>query len=60
MERLWEDGGRPRVADWWNRIKAGDTFAPAFIDWMPQALAEEMRANGETSWPEIATRLSNA
>ncbi len=58
MEGLWEDSSRPRVGDWWSRVKARETFAPAFIEWMPQDLADELRANGGRSWPEIAARLS--
>ncbi len=58
MEGVWEGSKLPRVAGWWERIKARPTFAPAFVEWMPEDLAKEMRANGEQSWPEIEKRMS--
>ena len=57
MERLWSGGRLPRVADWFERVRSRPTFAPAFLAWMPAALGAEMRANGEKSWPDIATLL---
>ena len=54
MERLWREGRLPRVADWFERIRARPAFEPAFTAWMPSALVIEMRANGEKSWPDIA------
>ena len=57
MEGLWTDGRLPRVMDWFHRICARPTFTPAFVDWMPAELAQEMRANGKRSWPEIRALL---
>jgi glutathione S-transferase len=57
MEGVWAHGRLPRVADWFDRIRARPTFAPSFIEWLPPALAEEMRSNGTKSWPEIARSL---
>jgi ganglioside-induced differentiation-associated protein 1 len=57
MAGLWETGRLPRVEEWFARVAARDTFAPAFIEWMPADLATEMRANGAKSWPEIRTLL---
>jgi glutathione S-transferase len=57
MERLWSDGRLPRVADWFERVRARPTFEPAFLAWMPAALSAEMRTNGAKSWPDIATLL---
>jgi len=57
MERLWENGRLPRVARWFERVRARPTFRPAFLDWLPAALAEEMRANGERSWPTVRALL---
>ena len=58
MEGLWRDGRLPRVADWFERVRARPTFEPAFVAWMPAALAAEMRANGVKSWPEIGALLA--
>ena len=57
MERLWEGGRLPRVERWFERVRARPTFRPAFVDWLPAALAEEMRANGERSWPAVSALL---
>jgi len=58
MEGLWGDKARPRVARWFSRIRARPTFAPAFVQWMPDTLGREMRSNGQASWPEIARMLA--
>jgi ganglioside-induced differentiation-associated protein 1 len=57
MEGLWVGGRLPRVADWFERIRGRPTFRPSFVDWIPQDLAVEMRANGENSWPQIWSLL---
>ena len=46
MEAVWRGRPLPRVADWFERVRARPTFEPAFVQWMPAALAAEMRANG--------------
>jgi len=53
MQGLWSNGRLPRVEAWFERIRSRPTFAPALVTWMPTDLADEMRANGETSWPAI-------
>jgi glutathione S-transferase len=57
MDGLWKNGRLPRVEDWFARIKARPSFKPALVDWMPPALMDEMRTNGEKSWPEVARLL---
>ncbi|WP_338243610.1 glutathione S-transferase family protein [Aurantiacibacter hainanensis] len=57
MEPLWEDGSRPQVARWFSKVRARRSFHPAFVKWMPDDLAAEMRANGEKTWPELARLL---
>ena len=57
MEGLWADGRLPRVMDWFRRICARPTFTPAFVDWMPPELAQEMHVNGKRSWSEIRALL---
>jgi glutathione S-transferase len=60
MDGLWERGRLPRVADWFARVRARPTFRPAFDDWLPAELANEMRANGARSWPAIRSLLGVA
>lgn len=57
MEGLWAAGRLPRVTEWFARVAARDTFAPAFVEWMPADLAAEMRSNGAKSWPEVRALL---
>jgi glutathione S-transferase len=57
MHALWQGGRRPHVERWFERIRARPTFGPAFVQWLPEPLAAEMRANGERSWPEVAALL---
>jgi glutathione S-transferase len=60
MEGLWERGRLPRVENWFARVRARSTFRPAFVDWLPTELADEMRANGERSWPAVRAMLGVA
>ena len=57
MQAMWRGGRLPGVERWFERVQARPTFRPAFVDWLPDSLAAEMRANGERSWPEIAALL---
>jgi len=53
MMGLWAEGRLPRVEDWFARVRARPGFHAGFTEWMPKALADEMQANGEQSWPHI-------
>ena len=53
MEGLWRNGRLPRVERWFERVRQRPTFESAFVEWMPLALTEEMRANGKKSWPQV-------
>jgi glutathione S-transferase len=57
MDAIWRNRRLPRVDDWFARIKARAGFRIAFDDWMPEDLADEMRANGQKAWPEIEAML---
>ena len=60
MDGLWRHGRLPRVEAWFERIRARPAFSPALLDWMPAGLTQEMRANGEKTWPEIRALLGFA
>jgi len=53
MDPLWKNGRLPNVARWFDAVRHRPAFMPAFIQWMPEELAEEMLTNGQKSWPEI-------
>jgi glutathione S-transferase len=52
MSALWTEE-RPRVTDWFARIKSRPTFRPAFLDWCPPDLTNDLRTFGSQSWPEV-------
>lgn len=60
MSAMWTGGRYPNVEDWFDRIVARPTFGPSFVDWMPQSLTDDLKTNGQQSWPEIAQLLSIA
>ena len=47
MDRL------PNVEDWFARIKARPAFKPAFLDWCPEDLTNDLRDFGTQSWPSV-------
>ncbi len=57
MDALWARGRLPRVERWFERIRERPTFTAAIAAWIPAELGEEMRANGERSWPDIRAIL---
>jgi glutathione S-transferase len=58
MQGMWANGRLPRVESWFERVRARPTFHAAFEQWMPPALAAEMRENGLKSWPRIRELLA--
>jgi len=57
MNEVWENGRLPRVADWFDRILARRAFQKSILEWVPEALREEMLANGRKTWPQIRSML---
>jgi len=53
MEGIWEGGRLPRLAAWFARVRERASFEPAFLRWMPDELAVEMRRNGQAAWPRV-------
>jgi glutathione S-transferase len=60
LEKMWEGGRLPKVANWWQRIQARPTFTPSLLDWIPDELAADLRQNGAKSWPDVACILAIA
>jgi len=59
MSGLWEDG-RPRLTDWFARIKSRPTFKPQLLDWCPADLTNDLRTFGRQSWPDVQRVLATA
>ena len=57
LNRIWERPDLRRVSEWFAELRARSAFTSALLDWVPTELADEMRANGEKSWPEIEPLL---
>ena len=59
MTDMWTKK-RPRVADWFERIKARPPFKPAFLDWCPPDLTADLMNFGQQSWPQVQRLLAAA
>jgi glutathione S-transferase len=57
MSEMWTRS-RPRVADWFARIKARPTFKVAFLDWCPPDLTADLLNFGRQSWPDVQRLLA--
>lgn len=51
---------RPRLADWFARIKARPTYGPSFIDWCPADLTADLKTFGTQNWPQVEKLLAAA
>jgi glutathione S-transferase len=58
MSGFWTGGRLPRVEAWFGRVRSRPTFEPAFTQWLPPALAEELRVNGERSRAAVEALIS--
>jgi glutathione S-transferase len=57
MAPMWERT-RPRVTDWFHRIKARPSFKPAFLDWCPPDLTADLLTFGRQNWPGVERLLA--
>lgn len=57
MSEMWTRS-RPRLAGWFERIKARPTFEPCFLDFCPPELTRDLRTFGTQSWPEVRRILA--
>tara|TARA_B100000315_G_scaffold138092_1_gene127113 strand:+ start:1808 stop:2605 length:798 start_codon:yes stop_codon:yes gene_type:complete len=56
MQGFWRD--RPHVAEWFNRINERPSFQPAFYQWIPDDLLDDLASNGANAWPEVEAILA--
>ena len=56
---LWIEA-RPRVTDWFARVKKRPSFEPALMKFVPSDLRELMRENGGKVWAEVREIIRQA
>jgi glutathione S-transferase len=56
MSQMWTRS-RPRVSDWFERIKSRPAFKPALLDWCPPDLTGDLMTFGRESWPSVERLL---
>jgi glutathione S-transferase len=59
MSEMWTKS-RPRLTDWFERIKARPSFRPSLIEWCPPDLTKDLATFGAQSWPEVKAMLEAA
>jgi glutathione S-transferase len=52
LSGMWTDS-RPRLTDWWHRVKARPSFVPALMKYVPPALVTLMEMHGSEAWPQV-------
>ena len=51
---------RPRVADWFDRVRGLPVYETAVAKWIPAPLVDRFRANGEAVWADVEPLLRRA
>ena len=59
MQAMWTES-RPRVADWYDRIRARPSYAEAIDRWIPDHLRSDLNTFGGQSWPSVRDILAAA
>ena len=59
MQAMWTES-RPRVADWYDRIRARPSYAEAIDRWIPDHLRNDLNTFGAQSWPSVRDILAAA
>ncbi len=57
MSEMWVSK-RPRLTDWFERIKSRSSFKPSLLDMCPADLTRDLKAFGSQSWPEVKRLLA--
>ena len=53
MGSLVSDGIRPRVHDWYARVRGRPCYAKAISSWIPEPVVKLFETNGAAVWPEV-------
>ena len=59
LSGMWTEA-RPRLTDWFGRVKGRASFLPAMFGFVPEPLAALMKEKGTEAWPRVRTILANA
>jgi glutathione S-transferase len=59
MSEMWTKS-RPRLTDWFERMKGRPTYKPQLRDWCPADLTNDLATFGTQSWPEVKRILQEA
>jgi glutathione S-transferase len=59
FQNWWRDR-LPRVAGWYERMKARPAFRPAVVDVVPERLRRDMAKRGAEVWPEVEAIIATA
>ena len=51
--RCWRRRARPRLADWYERVRARPSFETAVAQWAPEPAVAFLRGTGEAVWPDV-------
>lgn len=57
MSEMWV-GSRPRLTDWFERIKSRPSFKPSLLDICPPDLTNDLKTFGTQSWPDVKRLLA--
>jgi len=57
MSEMWV-GSRPRLTEWFERIKSRPSFRPSLIDVCPPDLTNDLKTFGTQSWPDVKRLLA--
>jgi glutathione S-transferase len=57
MSEMWTRN-RPKLTDWFERVQARPSFQPAFMQWFPEHLSNDLATFGAKSWPEVRRILA--
>ena len=56
---MWTES-RPRLTDWWDRVKTRPMFQEALFDFITEDLKTLMRDKGAEAWPKVKNILAKA
>ena len=56
LHRMWEKT-RPRVSDWYERVKARPNYAESVLKYDPADRINLMQKAGEAAWPKIKSKI---